>query len=128
MADAGSREIRALLTSADGNLDANLQALGEALPEDDAEATTPASAFEALRNVRRSYQRLGRRVRAIKTSCGAKRDVLDALRALDAAPEALCEGAARTRHRHRSAAHRRRRRGRTQDAATALADATKALA
>ena len=71
MADAGAREIRALLTSADGDLDADLQALGEALPEDDAETPTPDSAFDALRRVRRSYQRLGREVRATKTSSGA---------------------------------------------------------
>jgi hypothetical protein len=127
MADAGAREIRALLTSADGDLDADLQALGEALPEDDAETPTPDSAFEALRRVRRSYQRLGRQVRATKTSSGAKRDVLDALRVLDGGLKLYARGLREPdtdtgRERIAEAA------GRTKDGAIALVDATKALA
>jgi len=127
MADAGSREIRTLLTSPDGDLDANLQAIGEALPDDDAEVPTPDSAFKALRNVRRSYQRLGRRVRAIKTSSGAKRDVLDALRALDAALKLYARGL-RARDTDTGRQRIAEGAGQTRDAATALADATKALA
>ena len=127
MADAGTREIRALLTGTDENLDASLQALGEALPDDDAEVTTPDSAFEALRNVRRSYQRLGRRVRAIKTSSAAKRDVLDALRALDAALKLYARGL-RAPDSETGQQRIAEGAGQTQDAATALADATKALA
>ena len=127
MADAGSREIRALLTSADADLDANLQALGEALAEDDAEVPTPDSAFEALRKVRRSYQRLARQVRAVKTASRAKRDVLDALRALDAALKVYARGlrASDTETGQQRIAEGA---GQTKDAAAALADATKAMA
>ena len=127
MADAGSREIRALLTSADADLDANLQALGEALPEEDAETPTPDSAFDALRRVRRSYQRLARRVRAIKTSSAAKRDVLDALRVLDGGLKLYARG---LREPDTDTGQQRIAdgAGRTHDGATALVDATKALA
>jgi hypothetical protein len=127
MADAGAREIRALLSSTDGDLDSDLQALGEALPEDDAETPTPDSAFDAMRRVRRSYQRLARQVRAIKTSSAAKRDVLDALRVLDGGLKLYARGLREPdtdagRERIADGA------GRTKDGASALVDAMKALA
>jgi hypothetical protein len=77
--------------------------------------------------VRRSYQRLARRVRAIKTSESAKRDVLDALRGLDAGLKLYASG---LREPDTDDGRQRIADGaaQAQDAATAIADATRALA
>ena len=126
MADAGSREIRTLLTSADGDLDANLQAFGEALPEDDAEAPTPDSPSRRCATCAAPTSGLAagcarsRPPPPRSATCSTRwsprrRPKLYArgLRAPDSETgrQRIAEGA-----------------GQTQDAAAALADATKALA
>jgi hypothetical protein len=122
--DDGAREIRALLETSDDELQTHLQTLSEPLPEDDpAAGTTDWTTFDALRNVRRFYQRLARRVRAIRTSSRAKGDVLDALRNLDAGLKLFAKGLREADDDPRVAEGAQQ----VQAAAAALAQASKAL-
>jgi hypothetical protein len=127
MADGGAREIKALLSTEDGNLEAHLRTLGESLPEDDVEAPVPEETFEALRNVRRSYKRLARSIRGIKTSSSAKRDALVALQSLDGGLKLFASGL-REGETDTGRANVADGAAQTETAAADLAAATEALA
>ena len=126
MGSDSARRIRARLTAPSDGLDADLETLGAALPQDDPEAPTPPAAYAALTDIRRFYGRLARDIEEIRPSPPGKGDVLRGLRSLSAALGVLERGlrAGNTDEGQAGVAEGARR---MQSAAAARARATVAL-
>jgi hypothetical protein len=83
VADEGARRIHDLLVTSSDSLAEALGKVGDGLAIDDSDAEVGRAALQGISQARQYYARLRRRIRDIHTSADAKRDVLDAIDALD---------------------------------------------
>lgn len=81
MADAGARQIKALIDEPSTTLSKLTQALATGMykAQNDKNLTVPTSALQAVDDLRRYYKDLTRKVNSIHTRASAKQDVLAAL-------------------------------------------------